>query len=107
MPLFEIKVRTAKPLNKPYKLFDAGDLFILVHPNGGKWWRYKYRYAGKEKLLALGIYPDVTLAAARERHLQARKVLAGGKDPNETKKEARRAPICILPHTVRNVRFRN
>jgi hypothetical protein len=68
MPLTDIKVRTAKPEGKPYKLSDGGGLFLLVQPTGGKWWRYKYRYAGKEKLLALGAYPDVGLADARERH---------------------------------------
>lgn len=54
------------------------------------WWRYKYRFGGKEKLLALGTYPNVGLADARERHTQARKTLATGNDPGETKKEAKR-----------------
>lgn len=72
---------------------DGGGLFLLVQPNGCKWWRYKYRFAGKEKLLALGAYPEVSLADARERHDQARKVLAAGRDPGEAKKAAKRQAI--------------
>jgi integrase len=90
MPLTDTKLKNAKPANKPYKLTDGGGLFILIQPTGGKLWRYKYRFAGKEKKLALGIYPDVSLADARERHAQARKTLAAGKDPGEAKKTAKR-----------------
>lgn len=90
MPLTDAAVRSAKAKNKPYKLSDGGGLFLWVQPSGGKWWRYKYRFAGKEKLLALGSYPDVSLAEVRERHAQARKVLANGIDPGEAKKEAKR-----------------
>ncbi len=90
MPLNDVKIRNAKPKEKAYKLADGGGLFLWVQPSGGKWWRFKYRFGGKEKLLALGSYPDVTLADARERHSQARKVLAAGNDPNEVKKEAKR-----------------
>ena len=67
-PLTDTKLRKAKPTDKPYKLTDAGGLFVLVHPSGGKRWRYKYRFAGKEKLLSLGTYPDVSLSEARDRH---------------------------------------
>jgi len=91
MSLTDTAVRNAKPLAKPFKLADGGGLFLLVQPTGGKWWRYKYRFLGKEKLLALGSYPDVSLAQAREHHAQARKALAAGNDPNEVKKEAKRA----------------
>ena len=69
---------------------DGEGLFLLVTPAGSKYWRLKYFFAGKEKLLALGVYPDVTLADARERRAEARKVLAAGKDPGETKKETKR-----------------
>src|SRR5476651_316168 len=96
MSLTDIAVRNAKPRAKPFKLSDGGGLFLLVQPTGGKWWRYKYRFAGKEKLLALGAYPDVSLADARERHAQARKVLAAGNDPGEAKKEAKR--LVLLKH---------
>jgi len=60
---------------KPFKLTDGGGLFLLVQPSGSKWWRYKYRFAGKRKLLAIGAYPDVSLKDARERHSEARKLL--------------------------------
>ena len=90
MPLTVTAIRNAKPKSKPYKLSDSGGLFLLVRPNGGKWWRYKYRFLGKEKLLALGSYPEIGLAEAREYHLQARKTLAAGRDPGEVKKEAKR-----------------
>ncbi|EAQ81490.1 tyrosine-type recombinase/integrase [Blastopirellula marina] len=93
MTLTDAAVRNAKPREKPYKIFDAGGLFLWVQPSGGKWWRYKYRFAGKEKLLALGSYPDISLADARERHALARKVLASGNDPGEVKKDAKRLAL--------------
>jgi len=91
--LSDAKARNAKPGPKPYKIADGEGLFLLVTPAGGKYWRLKYFYAGKEKLLALGVYPEVTLADARERRIQARKVLAAGNDPAEAKKQARRLAI--------------
>jgi integrase len=99
MPLTDIKVRNAKKLLKPYKLFDGGGLFVLVHPTGGKWWRYRYRFTGKERLLALGAYPDVSLAEARQRHTQARRVLAAGQDPSQVKKEAKRIAVLNSENT--------
>ncbi len=81
MSLTDTAVRRAKTKKKPYKMFDAGGLFLLVMPNGGKWWRFKYRYAGKEKLLSLGTYPDISLKDARERRDQERKKLADKIDP--------------------------
>lgn len=88
--LTDIAIRNAKPKDKPYKLYDGGGLFLLIQPSGGKWWRFKYRWLEKEKLLSLGTYPDTSLAEARERHIQARKALAAGNDPNAVKKEAKR-----------------
>ncbi len=93
MPLTDAAIRNAKAKDKPYKLADGGGLFLWVQPSGGKWWRYKYRFAGKEKLLALGSYPDVSLAEARERHAQARKLLSAGSDPSEVKKEEKRLAL--------------
>jgi integrase len=90
MPLTDTAIRNAKPQSKPYKVADGDGMFLLIHPSGSKYWRLKYRYTGKEKLLALGTYPEVTLAEARERRTQARKVLAAGNDPSEVKKEAKR-----------------
>lgn len=66
MALTDIKVKTAKPKEKPYKLSDGGGMYLLINTNGSKYWRMKYRFAGKEKMLSIGVYPDVTLADARE-----------------------------------------
>ncbi|WP_312657076.1 tyrosine-type recombinase/integrase [Kluyvera ascorbata] len=87
MKLNARQVDTAKPKDKPYKLADGGGLYLLVNPNGAKYWRLKYRVAGKEKLLALGVYPDVTLADARAKRDEAKRGIAGGIDPNEAKRE--------------------
>lgn len=93
MPLTDIAIRTAKPKDKAYKLYDSGGLYLGIQPNGGKWWRYAYRFGGKRKLLAIGVYPDVSLADARERHAEARKTLAAGNDPSQAKQEAKRQAI--------------
>src|SRR5262245_19877181 len=90
MSLSEVAVRKAKPAAMPYKLTDGDGLFLLVQPTGGKWWRYKYRFAGKEKLLALGTYPTISLADARKRHEKSRKLLADGIDPGRAKQESKR-----------------
>lgn len=90
--LSDTAVRNAKPKSKPYKLSDGEGLFLLVMPNGSKYWRMKYSF-GKEKLLAFGIYPDVSLSDARDKRAQARKKLAAGRDPGEEKKEAKRILI--------------
>lgn len=91
MSLTDVAVRTAKSTDKPTKLSDEKGLFLLINPNGSKYWRLKYRFAGKEKLLALGVYPDVTLAEARSRRDQARKLLANGIDPGVVKQQAKYA----------------
>jgi integrase len=91
MPLTDTTVRNAKPESKPRKLADEKGLFLLIHSNGSKYWRFKYRFDGKEKLLALGIYPDVSLAQARQRRDEARKLLANKVDPGVYKQEAKRA----------------
>ena len=88
--LSDAAVRNAKAKSKSYKMSDGDGLFLLVMPTGSKYWRLKYFFAGKEKLLALGVYPEVSLGDARERRAQARKVLAAGNDPGEAKKEAKR-----------------
>ncbi|EPU4357312.1 tyrosine-type recombinase/integrase [Escherichia coli] len=86
MALTDIKVRTAKPTDKQYKLTDGNGMHLLVHPNGSKYWRLQYRFGGKQKMLALGVYPDVSLADARARRDDARKLLANGIDPGDKKK---------------------
>jgi integrase len=82
MPLTDVTVRTAKPRDKTYKLSDSGGLYVEVTPAGRKRWRWKYRVGGREKLLSMGLYPEVTLLAARARRDDARKLLAGGVDPS-------------------------
>lgn len=84
--LTDTGVKNAKPGPKPVKLFDGEGLFLLIQPNGGKLWRLKYRFGGKEKLLALGTYPEIKLKDARERRQAARELIAKGVDPSETKK---------------------
>jgi integrase len=91
--LSDAKVRNAKPRPKPYKIADGEGLFLLILPTGGKYWRLKYFFAGKEKLLAIGVYPEITLSDARERRAQARKLLAAGKDPADAKREAKRLAV--------------
>ncbi|EKK5411222.1 tyrosine-type recombinase/integrase [Enterobacter cloacae] len=86
MALTDIKVRTAKPTDKQYKLTDGSGMHLLVHPNGSKYWRLQYRFDGKQKMLALGVYPDVSLADARTRRDDARKLLANNIDPGDKKK---------------------
>jgi len=84
--LTDTAVRNAKPKAKPYKLTDERGLYLLLTLSGGKLWRFKYRLMGKEKLLSLGVYPDVSLARAREKRDEARRLLAEGIDPAAKKK---------------------
>ena len=81
MPLTDVEVRGSKPSEKPRKVSDGGNLYLLVTPAGGKLWRVNYRYLGKQKTLSLGAYPEVTLAMARERLGETKKLLASGRDP--------------------------
>lgn len=88
MPLSDAAIRRVKATEKQQKLSDGGGLFLFVHPNGSRYWRWKYRVNGKEKLLGMGIYPDVSLAKAREAREDARRLLASGVDPSEHRKAA-------------------
>ncbi len=91
MSLTDTTIRNTKATGKPVKLSDEKGLFLLIHPNGGKYWRQKYRSNGKEKTLSHGVYPDVSLKDAREKRDEARKLLAQGIDPGENKKAAKAA----------------
>jgi len=102
MALTELEVKKAKVTDKPQKLADSGGLFLLVHPNGGKYWRIAYRFAGKQKTLAVGIYPDVSLADARDRREQARKLLANDTDPGAVKQAQKAAKIEAVDNSSRN-----
>lgn len=86
MPLTDTAIRAAKPSSKPFKLYDRDGLFLLVNTGGSRLWRWRYRFDSKEKLLALGEYPVVSLVEARERHLRCRKTLASGVDPMAERK---------------------
>lgn len=90
------QVEAAKPKDKPYKLADGGGLYLFVAVNGGRYWRLKYRIAGKEKLLALGVYPDTSLAAARAKRDDAKRMLAAGTDPGEAKQAEKQAKIMAV-----------
>jgi integrase len=89
MALTDTAIRNAKPGVKPIKLFDSLGLFLLIASAGGKWWRLKYRFGGKEKLLSLGTYPQVSLKHARAKRDAARSQLANGIDPGEHRKAAK------------------
>lgn len=91
MPLNARQVETAKPKEKDYKLTDERGLFLLVTTNGRKYWRLKYRVSGKEKKLSIGVYPDISLAEARLKREEARKLLAGVMTP-ASKNSARSKP---------------
>ena len=84
--LTDTAIRKVKPGDKPIRMFDGGGLYLEVSPAGGKWWRLKYRFDGKEKRLSLGVYPDVGLKDARERRDANRKLLAAGIDLSENRK---------------------
>src|SRR5262245_24361686 len=80
--LNDTRIRNAKPRGRDYKLTDFDGLYLLVRPNGSKLWRFAYRFDAKQKQIALGAYPELTLAEARERRETSRKLLATGKDPS-------------------------
>lgn len=87
MPLNDMQIRRAKPEAKSYTLGDGQGLSLLIEPNGSKSWRFRYRFAGKPKMISLGVYPTITLADARSRRDDARKLVAEGKNPSEVRKE--------------------
>ncbi|VBL88330.1 tyrosine-type recombinase/integrase [Burkholderia pseudomallei] len=99
MPLTDTAIRNAKPADKPVRLFDGGGLYLEIAPSGGKWWRLKYRFGGKEKRYSLGVYPEVTLATARKKRDEAREKLAAGIDPGEAKKAEKRASLLAAAHS--------
>jgi len=99
MPLTDVKVRTAKPQDKPYKLTDGGGLYLLVNTNGSRYWRMKYRVMGREKLLSIGVYPDISLAVARQIRDEARRALAQGNDPGAIKKAEKQAKKIAAENT--------
>jgi integrase len=103
MPLTVTAVRAAKPQDKTYRLTDEKGLRLDVSPSGGKYWRFKYRFLGKEKLLALGVFPAVSLVDARDARDDARKLLAKGIDPGEQKKAVKRAALVAAANSFEAV----
>ena len=95
MSLTDTAVRNAKPSEKPVKMYDERGLFIIITPAGGKWWRFRYSFGNKEKLLSLGVYPDVSLKEAREKRDEARKLIAQGADPGAERK-ADKAAVAAM-----------
>lgn len=93
VPLSDMKIQKVKSKSKNMTLFDGGGLFLMITPTGGKLWRFKYRFNGKEKLLALGSYPEISLIDARQRRDEARRQLANGFDPGEIRKVQKQASI--------------
>ncbi|EOW6770380.1 tyrosine-type recombinase/integrase [Cronobacter muytjensii] len=91
MPLNDMQIRRAKPEAKAYTLGDGQGLSLLIEPNGSKSWRFRYRFAGKPKMISLGVYPTITLADARSRRDDARKLVAEGKNPSGVRKEQKLA----------------
>ncbi|MEW7947579.1 integrase arm-type DNA-binding domain-containing protein, partial [Enterobacter hormaechei subsp. xiangfangensis] len=86
MALTDTKVRSAKPEAKEYSLVDGDGMFLLIHPNGSKYWRFRFRFGGKQHLMAFGVYPETSLADARQKREEARKLVAAGIDPREHKR---------------------
>ncbi len=90
MPLTDLEVRRAAAQEKTYRVSDGRGMYLEISPSGGKYWRLKYRFNDRERKLALGVYPDVTLAHARRKRDEARAMLADGIDPGQAKKDRKR-----------------
>lgn len=102
-PLTELQVKKAKPTTKQTTLFDGGGLFLLVTPSGGKLWRFKYRHGGKENMLSFGCYPEISLADARERRTDAKKLLSQGIDPSQYRKTSKTLQKAVTKNTLEAV----
>jgi integrase len=99
MPLTDTAIRNAKPDTKTRRMFDGGGLYLEVATSGGKWWRLKYRFGGKEKRISLGVYPEISLKDARERRGEARKLLANGTDPSQHRKAEKAATAALASNS--------
>jgi hypothetical protein len=103
MGLTDSKLRSLKLPERPKRIFDGDGLCIEIRPNGGKWWRFKYRFDGRERSLSLSTYPEVPLALARARHAEARQLLAAGTDPSAARQQAKHARQQAAVHTLEAV----
>jgi integrase len=100
MTLTDTAIRKAKPGMKAVRMYDGGGLYLEIAPSGGKWWRFKFRFGGKEKLLSMGVYPDTSLTMARRKRQEARELLAEGIDPGAARKESKAAEKAEALSTV-------
>jgi hypothetical protein len=100
--LTDTKIRSVKSREKLYKIADGRGLFLVIKPNGSKYWRFRYHFGAKEKLLAIGIYPDVSLADARRKRDEARKLLADDTDPGIAK-QLKNVQRNLLPKIALNL----
>lgn len=103
MTLSNLQCKTIKPDSKPKKFSDGNGLYLEVVPNGSKYWRLKYRYAGKEKKLSLGVYPQISLAEARKKRDEAKKLLIANIDPSAAKKEAKIQQLKIVENAFEKI----
>ncbi|HEV2287047.1 MAG TPA: integrase arm-type DNA-binding domain-containing protein, partial [Steroidobacteraceae bacterium] len=101
--LTDTKIRNAKPRAKPFKLYDADGLFLIVTPVGGRWWRQRYRWQGKEQMLSLGTYPEIDLATARQRRDDARKLLARNTNPSTARQEEKAAQLAAADRSYETI----
>src|SRR4051812_7623123 len=99
MALTLFAIQNAKPKETPYKLSDGDGLHLFVQQNGSKWWRFRYQFAGKEKMLSLGTFPEVSLATARAKRNDARALVASGIDPSQQRKADRFAAAVSASNT--------
>ena len=103
MKLTDKAIKNTKPDTKVKKLFDGNGLILLIYPNGSKYWSYKYRHLGKEKSLSLGVYPEVSLAEARQKLIETRKLVSAGKDPSEARKSTKRQAMISAENNFESI----
>ena len=103
MKLTDPIIKAAKPKEKPYKLSDGDGLVLLIQPNGSKWWRFRYRYNGKEKLLSFGVYPEVTLKAVRTKQADAKELLKQGIDPSLHRQEQKQQEAIAATNSFESI----
>lgn len=103
MKLTDSIIKAAKPKETPYSLPDGQGLVLYVQPSGAKWWRYRYRYAGKAKMLSMGVYPDVSLAAARKEHARLKELLTQNTDPSQHRQEQKRQAALSAENSFESV----
>lgn len=107
MALTAIEAKNAKASDKPRKLSDGGGIFLLVNPNGAKYWRLAYRYGGKQKVFALGVFPDTRLSEVRIKREEARRLVAYGVDPSAAEQATKAAVVALVDSSLQTLRSLN